>query len=104
MQDQGAEKRWHRTARRAVAAVTFIAAVARSSPKIFPDLKDGDCARSSVCRGYYPQSSMGEGGLEGMIRVFDRLLCPFWRFLRSNHASLRCELVSRRGSRQAETF
>ena len=50
LQDQGAEKRWHCTAPRAVAAVTFIVAVARSSPKIFPDLKDGDCARSSVCR------------------------------------------------------
>ena len=84
------------TAPRAVAAVTFIVAVARSYPKIFPISRMVIVLLPPfVGWGYYPQSSMGEEGLEGMIRVFDRLLCPFWR--------IRCEHVSRR-SELAETF
>ena len=48
VQDQGAEKRWHRAARRR--SSDFYCGRGSLLPKDFPDLKDGDCARSSVCR------------------------------------------------------
>ena len=64
------------TAPRAVAAVTFIAAAARSSPKIFPISRMVIVLLPPfVGWGYYPQSSMGgEKGLEGRREWHDSSL------------------------------